>query len=818
MSSARRHRVDWSFGPGHGPVSGVLNAAGAMCGLTMCLWLMGASAWWGMLAGGGMAAAGAGVALWYDQRGRVVAFRAASWLLAAFWSVWVLCGFTGVPLNLLFWRGRIMKFWSSPASPWTWAPLVLLVVGAGVVAGIGWAMDRAEKKEIADRDRLEAERSARLEAAKAAERLAREPQNPQEEIGFRWEPFVREITRKDIDIINIQIWKPYYGFTLDCQLPNDGTVLSDIKMYEEALAASAPENDGDGLPDGCGVEIMPNPGLGRRNFIIKVTIVSALGQDIPYPMELLEQYDTVRNPIALGVETDRKIAKIPMLDETTTLIGNTDSGKSNELNVINTGLGRCSDVLLVAIDLSGNGRMPRPWNRAYAERACDKPFFAQIAHNEHRARLLCASLLNIIDARTRDYAQMMAAANSDVLPISPQVPEIVLVIDEFKRLPADVKEMVVDIVETGRGPRVRVVACALEAVAAAIPKEIVKHSRNRIAMRVVDETELQYLFDSTWKRGRFDPASMPWKGSGLYANGPAFPSKFKGYRIEPDDVYKISIKLSQYRPELDGRSLSAGDTVTVRVRIDDVPTDVTYTGVWTNAEAETYPEIFSAMGWEGAGTVGATATGGSNTAAINKGDTMTTPHSNPAQHLADGFAELAKTQNDLGNVMDELQAAADSGDGGLAAERAAAADKGDGDQGGEDGPRSAGGNAGPRTPTAAELAALFDAPSADPVRPRDAQPESPAGDQLPAGLVPAGEGKSQGGPGPKKRLLQLVYLAGDAGTGPTALHQTLAAEGYPTSITTVQNTLRDWKAREYIKQAEERGPYVRGPKFPTERM
>lgn len=820
MSSARsRHRVDWSFGPGHGPISGVLNAGAAMCGLTMCLWLMDASAWWGFLAGGGMAAAGAGVALWYDQRGRVVAFRAASWLLAAFWSGWVLCDFRGW---FLFGLWHIMGFWASPASPWTWSPIVLLTVGAGIVAGIGWAMDRAEKKELADKEQLEAERAARLEAAKEADRLERTPQTPEEEIGFRWEPFIRKITRKEIDVVNIELWEPFNGFTLDCQLPNDGTVLSDVKPYEEALSASAPENGGDGLPDGCGVEIMPNPGLGRRNFIIKVTTVSALGQDIPYPMELLDQYDTVRNGIGLGVETDRKVAKIPMLDETLTLIGNTDSGKSNELNVINTGLGRCSDVLLVAMDLSGNGRMARPWNLAHAQGACDRPLFAQIAHNEHRARLLAKSLLNIIDARTRDYAPDMAAKNSDVLVISPKVPEIYLIIDEFKRLPQDVREMVVDIVETGRGARVRVVACALEAVAAAIPKEIIKHSRNRVAMRVVDETELQYLFDSTWKRGRFDPASMPWKGSGLYANGPQFPSKFKGYRIEPDDVRTISIKLSAYRPELDAPSLLAGDTVTVRVRIDDVPTDVTYTGVWTNAEAETYPEIYAGFR-DGAGVAGTTATGGSSTVAtINRGETtMTTPPRDAAQHLSDGFAELAQTQADLGNVMGELQAAADSGDGGMAAERAAG-DGDQGDQGDEDGPRAAGGSTGPRTPTAAELAALFDAPTVDePVRPGAPAPaaSSPAPAPGPT-FPPAGEGKAQGGPSPKKRMLQLLHLTTEDGNGigPTALHQALAVEGYPTNITTVQNTLRDWKAREYVEQREERGPYFRGPKFPTERM
>lgn len=796
MSSARR-RVDWSFGPGHGPVSGTLNAAGGALGITMWLWLAHGNALWALLAGACLASAGAGVALWFDQRGKVVFYRAVSWMLAGFWAFWVLVGFHGW---YLLGNWHIMGFWSSPSSPWTWRAFIPLAMVSLIVAFVGWAMARAERIEDEKRDQLAAARAEREAAKVAAEELARTPQNPEEEIGFRWEPFLRKITRTDVNIINIERWEPETGFTLDCQLPDDGTVLSDIKIYEEALAASAPEcaevgADGkvryQGLPDGCGVEIMPNTGLGRRNFLVKVTTVSALGQDIPYPMDELGP-ENVENPISLGVETDRKVARIPMRFETTVMVGNTDSGKSNQSNVFATGLGRCTNVLLVGIDLTGNGRFMRPWNRAHFQGRAGRPMFRNVATTPARARVLCTSLQQIIDGRTADYAPMMAAANKDFLPVSPEVPLIYLIIDEFKRLPSDVADMVEDLVETGRGAGVRVVACSLEATASGIPKGVLKHARNRVGMRVVDEAELVYLFDSTWKRSRFDPASMPWKGSGLYTNGPQSPKKFKGYRIDPAQVDEISIRLAGYRPELDDPSLARGDVVTVREIHDDEAVQVTYEGVWSNWEADTYPAMFSGMD-AGGGTT-ATAQGGGTTATITRRDTtVTSPTSSgdPAADLAASFGELRQAQ---GNLDDAMSALSDAANGVTP----------------PDGPPAA---AEPRDMTAAELGALFDAPAAQ--RP-GAGPPPPAAPVVK--IVPAGEGRAQGGPPAKTRMLQLIYAAGDRGIRPGELHNALVSEGYTTVLTTVQTTLKGWVARRFVLQSEDRQPYVRGPEFPTDRL
>jgi len=851
MMSARR-RVDWSFGPGHGPVSGVINAAVAALGLTMWAWLYHTSAWWALLVGGILVAASAGIAIWYDQQNKVVIFRAVSWFAGALWSVWVLARWPGW---YLFGKWHVMSFWRSPSSPWTWRAFLPLAVGMIVIGFIGWQIDRAERREIERKAQLEAERAARKAEAEEAARFEREPLDEAEAIGDRWEPHLEKVTRTEIKILNVELWEPPNGFTLDAQLPADGTVLSDVKSYEEALAASAPEYpetgpDGkityQGLPDGCGVEIMPNPGMGRRNILIKVTTVSALGADIPYPIDELTK-GNVENPVALGVETDRKVATIPMRFETTVMVGNTDSGKSNQTNVITTGLGRCTNVVLCGIDLTGNGRFMRPWNQAHRDGACENPTFRNVATTPQRARVLVKSLQQIIDGRTVDQAPLMRASNLDYVPVSPEVPLFYLIIDEFKRLPSDVRDMVEDLVETGRGAGVRVFVCSLEATATGVPKGVLKHARNRIGMRVVDEHELIYLFDSTWKRARFDPASLPWKGSGLYANGPATPKKFKGYRIDPADVRRISITISPWRADIDDASLMRGDTVTVWEPSEMGPVEVTYEGVWSNAYADTYPTMFA----EGADSDeplpaagGGASSGGAPVATmIRKGlNVPIIQTDNPERLAQQGFAELGGAVDRMEGYAAELAKAANGEaplDGqprieGEGADAEAGDDQGDGDGGEDPASRAAGGSAGtrgfaePATPTAAELAQMFpdlaagDPPAAGPWSTPPASsstpPPAPA-DPLAAGITPAGEGNAQGGPPPKKRQLQIIYLAGAAGIGPTELHGYLAREGYPTSLTTVQNNLKGWLMQEVVDQPDgPRTPYYRGPKFPTDKL
>lgn len=803
MSTARRRpRIDLSFGPGHGPVSGVLNAAVSMWVLTSFLWLALVNPVWGLTTGILVGAAGVAVARKYGQPLKVEVYRGACWISAALWSFWVLLRFHGIPVDqitLITWHPfdpgtRWLTSISSPTSPWTWPAAITLGTGAALLSALGWHITRAEREaeRLAELTAQREKEAAEIEAWNAYQAII--PVHEQEGIAFKVQPVLRRITGCDtLTIDAVQKWEPFYGFTAAIELPADGTSLGDIKKWEEALAYAMPSLDGSGhdagLPEGCGVEIVGHAGKGRRRILMHVTTGLALAEDIPHPMR--PEYETIENLQAIGVNSNGTTAEIDQRYNCVTLVGQTDSGKSNQLNTIIGSNAQCTDVLLVGIDISGHGRVFRPWLRAYVERRAKKPIFCQVAPNENRARLLATSLLQIVNGRTAVYADLMYAEKNDKIMVRPALPEIILYVDEFGTLPRDVREIIGTIVDTGRGAGVRVVSCALEASESYIPRSIITQSRIRLAMRVSDEAQLQFLFDAMWSRGRFDPATLVWKGSGMYADGPSIPARFKGYRTDPTMVDAMSELYADRRPALDQASLELGDTVTVEeYNAKGYREEVTYTGVWTNAEADTYPEIFPAGKGAGMGETTEHGNGSGTTATLTREeDNMTDTDSigGAGERMGSAVANM------FGSLADLEREVAD----GDAAEAAT-------DKGGDD--------AGDQDDEAEILRRLAEMPPVEPDRPWN---KPPAGHTPPADK-PDRPSPSNRNPGgfihPKKRVLQLVVAyAEKGGVGASQLERLLRAEGYNTDRATINLWLKAWLEAHVVDQAGDRQPYFPGP-------
>jgi S-DNA-T family DNA segregation ATPase FtsK/SpoIIIE len=540
---------DWSFGPGRHPVIGA-----AMAGLTaLSVTSVGAAsgllpAGWPLVAGAVLGCAAAVTAAWRSAPGQAVAYRAGCWVAAGGWSSWTL----------------------THSSPWSRWPLILLATGVALAAVIGSGLAWLEDRQQPDVDRPAPERD-------------RDP------VAARWEERLRQITRRQIVVDQAERWDPPTGFTLHCTLPGDGTTVADVKAYEAQLASAA------NLPPGCNVEVLGTD-RGRRFFTVRVATVNAIAEtrhldDATSPL-------SIENPLPLGDYADRSPAAITLRFACCVLVGQTDSGKSNTLNVITHQLGRCTDALIWAVDCSGNGRFPRPWVRAWREGRATAPVIDWAAVTPEEARRLTAAAVSIINGRTAAYEQMMHQADDDKLPVSPEVPEIVILVDEFADLPADVKETLETISNTGRGAGVRVVSSVLRAIGADISRAMIVQARERIAMRVSDEAELQYLFDAMWSRGRFDPASMPYRGSGALSTGASPAAPFKVRRLKPARIEAASIVLGDLRPGLDPISVELAGAA--------------YPGRWE----QTLPLMFPAAGRArpdreqaaGGGTVTATLT------------------------------------------------------------------------------------------------------------------------------------------------------------------------------------------------------------------
>lgn len=722
-------RVDWSFGPGHGPISGVVNAAAAAAGATMVGDLAHVSPEWGLV-GGVVAATGATISSrWQNAPGRALFYRAGCWACAGGWASWALAD----PVTGL---GH---------GPWSANKLAALAIGTvgAALAGLGFQQNE-KREEQARQEAVEAEKE-RLRAEDAAATLA----GDRDRIAASWQTELRRQTKREVKVEGVEFWNPNTGFTLDVTLPPDGTTIEDIKPHEKSLAHAMD------VPTGCAVEVI-DPGVARRVIHIRVGTVDAMAEDQPLP-EGCEQ-DTIENPISLGIKSDRTEGTVNIRYNNMVLVGQVDSGKSNQLNVITRQLARCTDALIWAIDLTGNGRYPRPWVRAWHEGRAVAPAIDWVAPDAEEALLMTVSALAIIEGRTADYEHLMFEKGWDKIMVSPEIPEIIIITDEFGSLPVEVKENLRQISDTGRGAGVRLVSCALEATGTYIPRAMITQSRERVGMRVQDETQLQYLFDTTWRSGRFDMSTMRVRGSGLFSTDAAPPEKFKGWRIEPGRIDQESVVVGPWRPELDEASVARADSFTTKVKTaDGVRVARNFTGVYTDRWKRTQSIIFPAS------PVGGAA---------------------PRPRTPEP-AGVVRTAASPAAASDSLESSDESLAEKLAAARRAAAESTD----------SRGDNRG-------EVDVPF------------AEPDWGVLDSWLIAGAPRTDTAGKPKPPPRVRMRQLVWDAGDAGIEPGPVHKRLESEGY----STVYQTVRDWMgaaARDGIlsQPGGKKTPYFKGPKM-----
>ncbi len=549
-------RADYSFGPGTSPVAGAALSALTTAAVTAPVFEFShISPTWGLVGGAATAAASIGaVGLSKTVRlhqGRAMCYRAACWLGAGLWS-----------------------WWQLSHHPWSWNGMAALGIGAGVAAVAGLALEHAEDKAIsADMDRAAAE----LTVQQAAR---------QDRIAQVWQPLIEKVTRIVVRIAAVKLWDDGTGYTIEAELPLDGTTIGDLKPFEEALATAA------GLKPGCNVMIS-RPDVADdvpRNVVwLRVNTVNAMAQDLPLPEDWAPR--TIENPVPFGEVTDGSVGGVSLRERCMVLAGESGSGKSTALNVAIKGVGQCVDVFPVMVDTKGGGEAARRWVRAWYEGRADRPVLGLVANTDELARLLLLGLCNIVDGRPVQYAELMHQQNADKIMPARELPQIVLIVDEFKSLPDDVKDLVEYIADKGRSAGVRMILSTLDPTAAGIPSVIIKQCRERYGLRVSDEATLHHLFDRGGKwTSRFDPSSMTHAGMGLLSTNAQIPIQIKGWKLEPADIDAISIRLAGYRADLDGASIDMFETVTIPGRYGE--DDQVITGLWSKFWEMTLEAMF----------------------------------------------------------------------------------------------------------------------------------------------------------------------------------------------------------------------------------
>ncbi|MET8102957.1 hypothetical protein ABZV29_42155 [Streptomyces sp. NPDC005236] len=521
--------LDWAAG--HGPVTGALSATTGAFAVATTGAALSMPPGWALTVGAAGALGHTVAGLRVRNAGRTLAFKAASWLVGAGWTTWAMT--TG---------------------PLSWAALgSLTALGVGMGAG---ARSVALYEEAREDEAIAAEQRA-IAAELSAERRA---------IAAEWVERIQRICHIAVRVVGVEKWETGAGYSLDFE-PQGGITYDRIAQHSVALSADAK------LPHGC--TATAGPGIHQGRTILDVTTLNVLADECSYPSDYGPL--SVLTGLPWGVRTNGETVPVYLREQCALVVGPTGSGKTNMIHTILAGFARAEDVLTWVIDLNA-GSAGLPWvlpalNGDFT-REDGKPVRPGIdwlagTHEEALAMLDAALAIGL--HRKKAYQDVLSKANTDNLPISPRIPQILLVIDEGAEIlvstDRQIKELakkILEVIRMLRAMGIRTVLTALGATGSVLGNLMIRREgKVRVAL-TGGETEgmdLGKMFPG--RRGlRVDQA--PYQGAGFMGTPESPAALFKAWRILPNQIREITAATSDRHPRLDDVSTKAAGATYAR--------------------------------------------------------------------------------------------------------------------------------------------------------------------------------------------------------------------------------------------------------------
>ncbi|MEU6545666.1 hypothetical protein [Streptomyces sp. NPDC046859] len=513
----------WDWAAGHGPVTGALSAT------TGCLAVATTGAAAGMppgwvLAVGAAGAIGHTVTSIRDRlAARTVGMRAASWLVGAGWTTWAML--TG---------------------PLSWAAL-------GSLATIGVGMGAAARATLLHEEARE------LESIAAAERqVTRELSAERRQIAAEWVDRIQRVCGVTVRVLAVEMWPTGTGFTIDAELPPGGITYDRIARESARLSADAR------LPHGC--TATASQGIDQGRVLVDVTTVNVLAAEVTYPSDYGPL--SLHSGIPWGLRTNADEIRAYLREQCALVVGPTGSGKTNMVHTILAGFARATDVLTWVIDLNA-GSAGLPWVRPALDssgRTADgmRPGVDWLAASHEEAALMLDAAVRIAKHRKMAYQDLMSKANTDLLPISDRIPQIMIVIDEGAEILASsdresrkLAEKILEVIRIARAMGIRTVLTALGATGAVLGNLMIRReAKVRVALTGGETEGMDLGKQFPGSRGlRVDQA--PYKGAGFMGTPESPASLFKSWRILPNQIRDIVTATSDRHPTLDATSAKA---------------------------------------------------------------------------------------------------------------------------------------------------------------------------------------------------------------------------------------------------------------------
>ncbi|BCM66475.1 MULTISPECIES: hypothetical protein [Streptomyces] len=522
--------LDWAAG--HGPVTGALSATTGAFAVATTGAATSMPPGWALAVGAAGALGHTVVGVRARAAGRTLATRASCWLLGAGWTTWAMT-----------------------SGPLTWTALgSLATLGVGIGAS---ARAMALHEEAREEEAL----------AAAQWQVARELSAERREIAAEWVERIQRVCQITVRVLAVEQRPTGTGFSIDAELPPGGATWQKIAGESARLSADAR------LPHGC--TATASPGIDQGRVIIDVTTVNVLAEERTYPSDYSPL--SLLTGIPWGYRTNAEQVLAHLREQCALVVGPTGSGKTNMVHGILAGFARAEDVLTWVIDLNAgsaglpwvlpalNGEITTPDGKPV------RPGIDWLAGTYDEALLMLDAAVRVAKQRKMRYQSLLARANTDLLPIGPAIPQIMLVIDEGAEILAStdrqmrrLAEKILEVIRIARAMGLRTVLTALGATSSVLGNLMIRReAKVRVAL-TGGETEgmnLDKMFPGT--RGlRVEQA--PYKGSGFMGTPESPAALFKAWRILPNQIREIIAATTALHPVLDDVSVKAAGPAYVR--------------------------------------------------------------------------------------------------------------------------------------------------------------------------------------------------------------------------------------------------------------
>jgi FtsK/SpoIIIE family len=256
---------------------------------------------------------------------------------------------------------------------------------------------------------------------------------------------------------------------------------------------------------------------------------------------------SIAQPVDLGPFEDAEPCRVSFLRRHALFAGTTGSGKSGGLNVLMGALAACDDAVVWAIDLK-KGMELGPWALC----------IDRLATTPGEAAALLADAAAVLQAR----AAHLASAGRRVWEPSPDMPALVIIIDEYAELADEAPEAMSDtdsIARLGRAVAVTLVAATQRPTQKAMGQGAVRSQMDtRICFRVRERRDVDLVLGQGMLAAGWAAHTLNAPGKFLVsAPEHATPRRARAYLVTDNEVANIAAHYGPRRPQLDSVSRAA---------------------------------------------------------------------------------------------------------------------------------------------------------------------------------------------------------------------------------------------------------------------